>query len=217
MDSHFARRSSRAPVSHLQEVTFSINPDLVVTSDVMRVFCPASDVTLQSPSTCNVFVEDLFSKPMLLQSAAAATAQVQHRCACASFLAIHMDIITERLTQVIPMRQGQGQLYCIGLSSSTTCESVAETSMQHLAQSAFSFASAFVKGDFEDANGVRNISETVSPLSCFQRTSDVGCWCSTGIDSSSCPWERLVSSHVLQGMMNEGSLPLSLAAALDEV
>jgi hypothetical protein len=181
----------------------------------MRVFCPASDFTLQSPPKCNEFGEDLFAKPMLLQSAAAA--QVQHRCACASFLAIHMDIITERLTQVIPMHQGQGQLYCVGLSSSTTCESVAETSMQHLAQSAFSFASAFVKGNFEDANGVRNVSETVSPLSCFQRTSDVGCWCSTGSDSSSCPWERLVSPHVLQGMMNEGSLPLSLAAALDEV
>ena len=181
----------------------------------MRVFCPASNFTLQSPSKCNEFGVDLFAEPMLLQSAA--VAQVQQRWACASFLAIHMDIITERLNQVIPMHQGQNQLYCVGLSSSATCESGAETSMQHLAQSAFSFASAFVKGNFEDANGVGNVSETVSLLSCFQRTSDVGCWCSTGGDSSSCPWERLVNPHVLQGMMNEGSLPLSLAAALDEV
>jgi hypothetical protein len=182
----------------------------------MRVFCPASNFTLQSPSKCNEFgFEELFAKPMLLQSAA--VAQVQHRCACASLLAIHMDVITERLTEVIPMHQGQIQLYCVGLSSSTTCESVAETSMEHLAQSAFSFASAFVKGNFEDANGLGNVSEMVSPLSCSQRTSDVGCWCSTGSDSSSCPWERLVSPHVLQGMMNESALPLSLAAALDEV
>jgi hypothetical protein len=94
--------SSRAPVSHLQEVTFYINPDLVVSSDIMRVFCPASNATLQSPSTCFHFDEDVFAKPMLLQSA---VAQVQHRCACASFLAIHMDIITERLSQVLLMLQ----------------------------------------------------------------------------------------------------------------
>jgi hypothetical protein len=69
---------------------------------------------------------------MLLQSAA--NAQVQHRCACASFLAIHMDIITERLSQVLPMLQGENQL-CFAVSSAITCENVAVTSLQQMAQS----------------------------------------------------------------------------------
>jgi hypothetical protein len=180
----------------------------------MRVFCPASNATLQSPSTCFHFDEDVFAKPMLLQSAA--VAQVQHRCACASFLAIHMDIITERLSQVLPMLQGENQL-CFAVSSSITCENVAVTSLQQLAQSAFGLAYVFVKGEFFGEHGGRNASEKVAQSSCFQMSSDIGCWCSTSRNSSSCSWERLVNPDVLQGMTNEDPLPLSLAAALDEV
>ena len=60
--------------------------------------------TLPSPPTCDDAGDDVFTRAVHLPPPA--QAQAQQRCACAAPAAIHMDIIAERMSKLLPMPQG---------------------------------------------------------------------------------------------------------------
>jgi hypothetical protein len=135
---------------------------------------------------------------------------LQKRCACASLLAVHMDVIAERMTRVMPMSNHR-QHPC-SYPAQNLCNTLVETPMQRLARFAIHFASSAINDDAGSGNMYISTSQQTS---CSDVLPRFDCWCSTS--SSSCPWEPLVNPHILQGILHNDPLPLSLASAGAEV
>ncbi len=178
----------------------------------MRIFCKASNFTAPSTSTCDPVGDDVFSISSLLLPSD--RDDVQQRCACASLLAIHMEIITERMSQVLPLHHAAH--LCSASLTSTSCEAEEETSLHQLARGVFDFASAAIQVNLPSSlDGGLSRTSSTSSCSTLALAPRVDCWCLNS--SRSCPWELLVNADVLQGIMDDSPLPLSLAAALDQV
>lgn len=184
----------------------------------MRVACPASNasVPVPSPAACRDVGDDVFAKPALLLPFPHGHAQ---QCLCSSFLAIHFDIITERLTHVMPTIQDVSRL-CSSTPSSGSCyweETAFPFAFEQQARAAFDFASAAVgvSSGVVASLGSDSVSPSSQQSSCSEQCCRAECWCSDS--SRGCPWEPLVNVDVLEGMMHGAPLPLSLAAALNEV
>ena len=85
-----------------------------------------------------------------------------------------------------------------------------------LARHALAFASKAIgskpEGMLDDSSNL----QTAAQSSCSLSPSRVDCWCGSS-SASSCPWEPVVNPHVLGGIMQQDDLPLSLAAAVEQV
>jgi hypothetical protein len=177
----------------------------------MPIFCKASNFTAPATSSCDPVGDDVFSISSLLLPSD--REDVQQRCACASLLAIHMDIITERMSQVLPLHHAS--YLCSASLASTSCDAVEETSLHQLARGVFDFASAAIQVNLPSSLDGGSRTSSKSSCSTLALAPRVDCWCLNS--SRSCPWELLVNADVLQGIMYDSPLPLSLAAALDQV
>jgi hypothetical protein len=178
----------------------------------MRVFCPGSSITAAPPSNCIPVNDDLFSKPVLLLPSA--HDHSHQLCACASLLSVHIDIITERMSQVLPHAIDVTRI-CSAKLAAASCSVEDKSAWLQLSQRTFDFASAAVQVDSGKSSDGSNVTQTRSHSSCNAGSSSIECWCSNG--SNSCPWEPLVNSNALDGMIHDAPLPLSLAASLDKV
>lgn len=179
----------------------------------MRVSCPASVHPLPPSSICPHYGDELFSRSSLLEYTG--RPDLHQRCACSSLDAIYMDVIAERMSQLLPLLHGTAHP-CTATLPRISCHQEAETFVQQLSRYVFEFASAAVEGGLGIPTDTDSISTTSEQSSSCTWPSSINCWCWGG-ESSSCPWQPLVSSHVLEGIMKDSPMPPSLADAAEKV